>query len=388
MSMKEHEINCEEITCLLESYAQGKLEDVRSLQVEEHIQNCAQCKTKLDNIENKLFISADKNDLLENDSLRKIENKFIFKISRNVIGIICGIAIGWYLLFIFILPILFSNQTMKKSQQVEYVLQDLILFTSPGAKISNLNNSSKNGLINIYKNIQFEMPAVQGKVKVQKYDIAVPMYIGSANLRSVTLSDNNCSSINFTYNQKNDTTGVWEKISSFGKGTKTSIAIHFDKSLALDEVKKILMLTNADTEHSWLPIDLTALKPKNVFMKINVFSPQWGLPLSMLLTPTTADNITYDDKGNVTSMGKSVAVYDLKKITEDFKKEMQYFEKNSVILGDNTFTQELHKINAFLKSNPIKIKGAILTAATEDILKLQNQSNISGVEIIKVDFNY
>ena len=42
----------------------------------------------------------------------------------------------------------------------------------------------------------------------------------------------------------------------------------------------------------------------------------------------------------------------------------------------------------YIKTNGISVKTAIITAPTQNMLKLRNNDNLLGIEIINVDFDY
>lgn len=386
---EEHDNSCNRIKGQLDSYLKDTLDPAQSSFIEKHIAGCPLCSAELDRLENHIFAESGTTKANQ-EELRRIENRFAFKVSENLLAVLCAVLVGWYGIFGLLLPRIFADERMEKVEGMQYAIQDLILFTEPGAKIADRSGYVGYGYINLYTKGAFESNLVGGGKKITEFDWAVPIYWGKSDFKRTVRFEGKGMGFSFKNARgKSTLTDKWDQIESYGNGTRTQIALYLESPISLEEMERILRKINADSNECWMALDTGDLQLKETFSTAVASMPEWGFPLYIPLTPATADTISYSSDGKSRFMhGGGGDVYDLRKISEYFKSEMKAFERSSSLFDDKSLTEEIRKINNFLDSNPVKIRGAILAAPSSDILKLMDETGITRIDILNVDFDY
>lgn len=378
---------CNEIKPLLAEYFKGGLDEKSAGKIEKHLESCSECSLLLDSLESKAFLGDNSKPAYE---VKKIEASFMRRVVGRVFTIGLAAFAAWYILFYFALPIAFSKSIGEKQEQARYAVNDLIQFTIPAARIKNVPNSGKMGTANIYQYAEFEKRQTGGFTKSGKIDLAIPAYIGNSDLKLDWNLDGQGSDITFIYPQIRDEAGMntqWDKLEKLKDGTKAFVALYFADLISSGDAENILTTANSEDYNTWFAIG-TGETSMDKFYDGKIFNVEWGFPMSLQLTPATADKIIKDKSGRAVSMSSTNREHDVGVIAGKFKKEMRDFEKYSKILGVEEFTEELSDVNRYLASNELRIKGAILSASTSDLLRLKDNPKIARMDILKIDFDY
>ncbi len=383
----EKSMMCSEINPLLSEYLKGGLNEETTRKIEEHLESCKECSFLLDELENKAFMGESGTPAYE---VKKIEASFMRRVVGRIFTIGLVIFAAWYVLFYFALPIAFNKSIAEKQEQARYAVDDLIQFTIPAARIKNVQNSGKMGVANIYQYAEFEKRQTDGFTKSGKIDLAIPAYIGNSDLKMDWSLDGQGSDITFKFPQTRDETGMknqWDKLVKLQDGTKAFVALYFTNPISVKEAENILTTANSQDRNTWFAID-TVETGMNKFYGKGIYNVEWGFPMSLQITPATADTVSKDKSGRAVSMTSTNREHDVDTIAGKFKKEMKDFEKYSQILGAEEFTKELSDVNKYLDSNELRIKGTILSAPTSDLLMLRDNPTIARMDILKIDFDY
>lgn len=381
--------NCKQIRESFPDYIEGKLDESRSLLIDEHLKECSECAKVLEELEDKVF--TDSNSKAGEYDVKKIESRFARRIMTKLFSTALIAFVVLYAVFAFVLPLLFNKSISTKAEYVRYAVNDLIQFTIPGAKLKNIPNSGRVSVVNIYSLAEFDKKLTGGAVKTGKIDLAVPLYIGSSDFKMIWSTDNNGSDITFRFPQavyKDGLDQQWNKLDKLKNGTRCQIAAYFEKPLTLSEAERLLNLIAGEDFNTWFAIDTgNALQDQHPERGL-YYNVEWGFPMMPQLTPATADRIQKDEKGHTTTMSSTVPEHSVSVAAGKFKKEMKDFEKYSKVLGLEEFTNELIDTNKFLESSDIKIRGAILSASTENMLKLKDYAGLARIDIVNVEFDY
>jgi hypothetical protein len=378
---------CNEIEPLLSEYLKGGLDEETSRKIENHLESCRECSLLIDGLESKAFLGGSSAPAYE---VKKIEASFM----RRVVGRIFTIGLvafaAWYILFYIVLPIAFNKSIFEKQGQSRYAVNDLIQFTIPAARIKNVPNPGKMGVANIYQYAEFERRQTGGFTKSGKIDLAIPVYLGNSDLKLDWSQDGQGNDITFNYPQTKDETSMntqWGKLEKIQDGTKAFVALYFTDPITAGEMENILATANSEDYCTWFAIE-TGKQDMHKFYGRAFYNVEWGFPMSLQLTPATANKITKDKSGRSVSMSYSNREHDVNAVAGKFKKEMKDFEKYSKILGVEEFTKELSDVNKYLASNELRIKGTILSAPTSDLLRLKGNPKIARMDLLKIDFDY
>lgn len=385
MTEKETD-HCGEVRESFADYLEGRLEESRREKIDGHLKECEECAKIFEAAENRAFSGGSGADAY---NAGKIEFKFTKKIITRLFTIIFIGFMSFYILFSFILPLLFSRSTMTKSEYAGYAVSDLIQFTMPGAWVDDSSITNNVDMFNIYSLVEFKKLLSGGGAKKGKFDLAVPVYIGISDLKISWSTEENGSGISFENRQASNEgpDNQWNKLEKLKSGTKCQIAVYFPKSMSLGEMEEILNLIEGDDSHTWLAIDTGNDEwEKNVVRSFN-YSIEWGFPMHLQLTPATADT-TGSEKGRVISMSMTMPQHSVATVAGKFKKEMKAFEQYSTILHNDEFRSKLIEMNQFLSGGEIRIRGALLAASTENMLRLRGYPGLARADILKVDFDY
>jgi hypothetical protein len=391
---KTQQNKCEEMKSKIRSYIDGRLTELEVGEIEEHLKECEVCAKQLEEAENKAFLQE--NVITELPDARLIESRF----TRNIVGksltIIILIVLGFYVIFSVILPLCFNKINMKKSEELSYAMKDLIQFGIPGARLKG-GYEGKVTFFDMIKNIEYEQKTGGGGLKAGVVDLAVPLYAGKNDWKLFSVDNRQGMGYVFFYPHKRGSNSldiVWEKLGKIGEGTKTIAAIYFEQPVTTNEMKRILDKIKASDWDTWFALDTGASvkweydidKP---YRELQMFSPQWGFPMHMNLTPTIASSMTKDKNGNVSTMTFQQGEHDVTLMAEQFKKEMKAFEEYSEKYFEAPeFTSDLKSLNNYISGQGIKLRGAIVGAATINILKLKDELNVARVDVVEVGFDY
>jgi hypothetical protein len=248
------------------------------------------------------------------------------------------------------------------------------------------------------KKIEDEQKTVGGGLKTGVVDLAVPLYAGRNDWKFSSIDNRQGMGYTFFLPHKrgsNPIDLVWNKLSKIGEGTKTIAAIYFEQPVTTTDMKRILAKINASNWDTWLALDTGDVvkweydmdKP---YRELRMFSPQWGFPMNLNLTPTIATSITKSSNGNISTMsGGGIGENDVTAVGEQFKKEMKAFEDYSEKYFEAPeFTDDLKSLNKYISVQGIKLRGVIVGASTVNILKLKDELNIARIDVVEVGFDY
>lgn len=405
MTSGKDRIDCNEARPKLPAFIEGTLEDSDMQAVEEHLKSCGECGEVFEASENKALMKGPEPGKYD---VRKMESRLAMRITGKLLTICALVLVAGYVVLTVIPQTLLSRSLFDKQQQIQCALKDVIQFTMPGARIKH-GWEGRTGIVDIINVAQFEQPLVGGGMRKGKLDLAVPIYVGENNWRVTSTNDPEGMSVGMNYPQVRSDSSVdfqWSKLGEAEKGTESQVAVYFERPVSISEMDDIVAKIDAFDRNLWFAVDTNGLELHQWgYRKSGILPAQWGFPLRMeLATPTESSErkdadgkvissveVTKDSEGRVTSVSRSVGLdekHPVSQVIEDYRNEMKNFVSCAKYFKDDEFSSDLGKVNALIRGDGFKIRGAILQASTSNLLKLRGDKNIARVDIMQVDFDY
>jgi len=390
-------ISCDDVTKLKEDFFEQKLGYDQMAEIDKHLEDCENCRSEYSEYEKKLMTGKSNKT---NYDFSKYEYALTLKMLGKTLKYGVITLCLWYFLSSFIFPLLLSNQLRIKGEKAHIAITDLVAFTMPEYKTSNSSTSS--GPWNHKIKIDLKSTLVHDGNYAGYIDAAVPMYVGEADIKLVDVHKSGDRYLlpSQQYYSKGKNVGkgginneTKEKLSSFADGTVTQFSLSFNRpisALEMDTLVKTLGVSPTSSNSCWVAVDtgIDLTKNENMFKSYRnpISSDLWGFPLVFFNRRPISEKIQ-----SGSSSWSSEGIDDDKRCrqsSENFKKEMKYFEEYSVYLDDMTLNKEIKRINEYLLKNEITFYGAVLVAPTKNILYIKDVDFIGDIQIIKVDFDY
>ena len=352
---------CDDIRSRLEAYLDGETDKNETGVIEKHIAACTGCSEMLGKFENIRVFNTGKPEKVYDS--RKIAIKLTRKIVLWVIGVLCVIMAAAYLFITTLLPAVFMKSWIIRSDESSYAIKDLIQFAVPGSYLLG-GNEGHTTMLRMIRKADFEQKTVGGGLKEGAVELSMPLYLGGNVFKFNIIDERQGNGLVFNFHQKRSGSSpeqVWKKIGDFGGGTRTIAALYFEESVSIREMSEMLEKVNANDSYTWLAVDIgDTIKYDNDIMhkpyrELSMFSPQWGFPMRLQLTPITADNILRDKDGRITSMHGGFKSHDVSYVADKFMKEMKGFEAYACkYFGKGEFSSDLGMINKYLADHGIQ----------------------------------
>ncbi|MDP4182915.1 MAG: zf-HC2 domain-containing protein [Bacillota bacterium] len=396
--MDENTITCEEVIKKLPDFIGGKLEGSEAEEIENHIKDCDSCFSQME-----INLPKSKGDDFEKKR-RKFENVFIRRALGRVTICCLLITVVAYILFTCLYQTVFSKTLMKKHEQIENGLYDLVQFTMPGARITGGNEGSI-GLFESINIVNFEQQLLWDNYCTGKIDVAVPNYIGENDWRYQFLYKKSGQKIGWNNPiQKNNEKleKARKKLEDIKAWSKCAMVISFEKPVTLTEMDSIVSLSGDVSREWWFSIDTSNLSlNKWGYRKMNSFpSANWGFPMDIKMSETGPEaagvdennnpsfDVKEDEQGNLPQLWAIDTKRPVTQMYKYFRNEMGKFVGYAKYFEVDEFSKDLDNVYNLIKNKDVRINGAIFRATTSSALKVLNNSNIADVEIIKLDFDY
>jgi|GEM_PF-2583355 len=395
----------------LKKYLDGELSDIKKASVEEHLEECEECKRLVENMEDQNFVLQDKKML---KGLKKLKLLFYFKVT-----VISIATVAFTLLFVnFIGPEIMRNVYSQRDLNYQRAILDNVMLKK--FLVSDVHITHKPGLLktvieceyssNIFgeniskKKERFLLPNIFGKVE-HKTDLDLLYGKNSDKLGWIELD-------NFLLEERYDNRykklgEQFDKLENSPQGTITQAIAIFKKPYKVEELPDVLRgIGDVKLEYCWFSVETGFQKIYDAKKDTN--------PLCFFIThPVGFSVFTPEDVSTTPRLDYRRDMFyrglkfdmQVKYPASLFEKEFAWFESNykyyfelykSGAISDLELKQEdfeeakkvLGYMKEYIKSNGISVKTAIITAPTQNIMKLRNNDNLLGIEIINVDFDY
>lgn len=403
--------DCKYILSKLKKYLDGELSESETASVEEHLRECEECKRSVDNMEDQNFVSQDKKIM---KGLKKLKLLFYFKVA-----LISVAAVAFSLLFInFIGPEIMRNVYLERDLNYQRAILDNVMLKKFLA--SDVHITHKPGLLktvieceyssNIFgeniskKKERFILPNIFGKVE-HKTDLDLLYGKKSDKLGWIEL-DNFLTEERYG-NRYKKLGEQFDKLENSPQGTITQAIVIFKKPYKVEELPDILRdIGDVKLEYCWFSVETGFQKLFDAdkdgdSIRFFITHP---VGFSVFTPEDVSTNTRLEYRRDMFYRGLKFDMQ-VKYPATLFEKEFAWIESNykyffdlykSGIISGADFKQEdfeeakkvLSYMKEYIKTNGISVKTAIITAPTQNMLKLRNNDNLLGIEIINVDFDY
>lgn len=399
--------DCDEVRLKLPAYIEGVLSEDETQTVDEHLKSCTACKELFEKSETRTVLGGKKPS---SNEVQKMESKLTKRIAQKFLIICVLVFVAVYIILTALQQTLLVKPLFKKQMDIVSSLQDLVQFTIPGARIKS-GWRGRIGIIDTINVIEYQQVLVGGVILNGRMDLAVPNYIGKNDWRVTSNTepeDYSIQLIGFTNRQRNDNlvNSRWKNLDEVGKWSRSRIAITFEKPVSIAEMDEIVAKIGMTSDDLWFGLDTNGLNlNKWGYRGMSLIQAQWGFPLDMQLTEPdessekkdsdgntiSSTSVIKDSTGTVTSISRTIRLdekHRVSQVMEDYRYEMKNFFECSKYFNDNEFSSDLKKVNDMIGKDDFKIAGFIIQDSTSNLLKLRDNRNIAGIEILKVDFDY
>jgi hypothetical protein len=350
---------CESIQNLFSDYLRADLDVELEDEVENHVKQCKLCKDKLEIEKNKLF------GFQESENKRKIHKKIGFVFNRKIVFICIGTLLILALLQSIVMPISLSLLFGYRIQPANQAVIDKLQFTVPCSDLEDINTHI--GLTRMDVNVKYKITKLGEDNLNEDMKVSIPN-IGGKPIWEEIYDNDRFYSYKTVDDKMENIKNVWSKLELNKTGTLAQIALNFKNPVSTSEMEDLLSKVGAKIDSSWFAVNLEGMETEYV----------WGFPTDVRKPILNHNNITYSS-----SRGKHIIL----DASEDFKSEMNEFEKNSKYLSKD-ISDEVGRVNKYITNNGVKINGFVTVIPTSKYEVLKNYSNIASIKIIKVDFDY
>lgn len=348
---------CNEFRKHVSAYMSGNMDKTTREEFEKHMESCSECSKLFEREENVVFLS--KNDGTKH--FKRLKLRFV----KNVVLIVICSVLSLALVFGFITPMILGGIFNDRMEVAQEALKNFINFTTPCSQVKSI--SVEQGLVNMTTNCKYQVSIVGERNLFGEVSVISPNLFGKP--KFTKSSDNEIDFLNYekiTNKNYEDLQNKWDKLKKLEDITVTQISVLFNEPLSVNEVAK--EINDSIYNFIWFEVDTG-----NYYDDSRIFYSHFGFPYKVLY------------RGDSSSSSKELSIENASKA---FQSEMKIFESHSSYLGIKHLDNDLKSINDYISKNGVKIKAVVLESDTEYILKLRENSKISNIEIISVDFNY
>lgn len=350
---EEHNTNCDWFKDRIFEYMSGNLNEETNQKIENHLKHCVNCRTMFEENENDYMMRTP-----NTVNFRKLKNRFIGK----VVSIVAISLISFFLLFFVFMPLLFSAVYHNRNEVASRVFADFVIFTIPSAQIKSFG--SNQDFIDLKLNCKYSQnPFLSPK----EINLTIPNFFGKIN----TSGDGYSSEI-FFYEQATDYNRynlTWNKLEKIGDISVCQAVIYFSSPITIEELDNFITGIKANNRYAWFVIDTGNIE---LYPKIGS-NWCWGFPRYMQTVTEAKAGVTDDS---------------LLMVAQEFQTEMQFLEKEGKYLGEKNLLEEIKAVNAYIDDNGIKVKGIVILARTQDILKYRDSKLISDIKVVDAELDY
>lgn len=292
-------------------------------------------------------------------NFQRIGTKFISK----VILVTATVMISLFFITGVFMPMLFNAIFSHRNELAERAFADAIMFTIPSAKIESfysnqevmsfkLNCKYSQSPFLTSNEIKLTIPTIARKIFSEDLSFSVVHFDEQTNLGSL---------------ERNKL--QWSKLEEIGGISVCQAVIYFSSPISIAESDGFLTAINANRRYTWIAIDTG-----NIELNPKISSNwTWGFPMSIQKLKEAGNGVT--DGSLLTA-------------ANEFQSEMQFLEKEGKYLGRKLVVEEIKAINNYITDNGIKVKGVVIIARTEDLLKYKENKLISHIDVQKAVLDY
>lgn len=394
----------------VKKYIDGELSESETVLVEQHLKECEECQRSVEDMEDKTFVSRDKKIL---KGLKKLRIQFYFKVIAISVA-----AVAFSLIFVnFIGPEIMRNVYSERDLNYQRAILDNV--TLKKFLVSDVHITHKPGLLktvieceysaNIFgenfskQKERYILPNIFGKIE-HKTDLDLLYGKTDSKLAWITL-DNFLTEEKYE-NRYKKLGEQFDKLENSPQGSITQAITIFKKPYKVEELPDILRdIGDVKLEYCWFSVDTGFQKIYDANKDTNSlrFFITHPVGFSVFTPEDVSTNAYLDYQRGMFYRGLKFDMQ-VKYPASLFEKEFAWFEGNykyffdlyksentDVELKQDDFEEAkkvLTHMKEYIKSNGVMVKTAIITAPTQNIMKLRNNDNLLGFEIINVDFDY
>jgi hypothetical protein len=352
---KDPNTNCDWCNDILLDYISGNLNEENNKKIQSHLSHCINCRTVFEKNENERLIEAKTNKF----DFQKLRNRFI----RKVILIVVITMISLFLITGVFMPMLFNMIFGHRNEVAARAFADAIMFTIPSAKIESFYSSQEIMSLKLSCKYSHNPYLPSNEIK-----LTIPNILGKINSSQDIYSSIVCfdEQANLGSLEKNKL--QWVKMNKIGDISVCQAVVYFSSPISIAESDDFLSAINANRLYTWVAIDTG-----NIELNPKISSNwSWGFPMSMQ---------------KITDAGSGVTDGSLLTASKQFQREMQFLEKEGKYLGKNIL-EEIKAVNNYITDNGIKVKGVVVIARTNDLLKYRDNQLISQIDVVKAELDY
>jgi hypothetical protein len=400
----DKKIDCSKARTLMSEYLSGNLDRDTFNRIEKHLESCQACREVFDEEENRMFLRG--RDKGRTYNAKDIESRFTKRIAGKVLSITLFAITAVYLVFGMLMPVIMGKALMNKSEKIRYALTDLARFTMPGVSAADFETHT--GLFNITTVVEYEEKLIDGVGERGTLDLAVPIYMGSSDMK-IKKPDKKTDNNYFFSPKIRNVQKLMDKLKPMKNFTKVQYAVSLKEPVSITDMGEMIEAADPEGRYSryyWFSLDTGDLFKEgqnfivdNFYSVLGLHNVQWGFPMNIKLNEITKPEKIYNSEGEViyeidieenenskyTSQGGMVSVEVAELI---FKREFKVFEKYCRYFDDPKFIEDVKAINKNIEENGVMINGVIMVSETEDLLKVGEFDNITAIEVIEMDFDY
>lgn len=343
----DHQNECGLCSEMLLDYISGNINEENRLIIKEHLDRCEDCQKIFDNIENDTII-GNQNKM----NFRKLRVKLIAKL----IGIVLVILIFLTLIIGFFIPLSLKLIFGYKIPVAERVFINSLQYTLPSAQIISI--STGQGIMSLNISCKYYQDFLSASSN--QINLTIPNFIG----KTTTSKGINSNSI-FIESRPitGDNIALWEKMDKISDISVCQVVIYFTKPISTDELDKFLSQINANNRFSWAIIDTG-----DTDLNYN-----WGFPIEA--------QQMFRGNGFLSIPSANYA-------SKDFQTELQYLEENHNYLGSKETENDVAFLNQYIHDNGISIRGVVVVAPTNNLIKLKESDLIAKMNVVKAELDY
>lgn len=408
--MKDKNNDCKSILSKIEKYIDGELSESETALVEEHLKGCEDCQRSVEKAEAQTFVSVDKKML---KGLKKLKLQFYLKVT-----LISFAAVAFSLVFVnFIGPEIMRNIYSERDLNYQRAILDNV--TLRKFLVSDIHITHKPGLLKTVIECEYSantfgenfskqkeryiLPNIFGKVE-HKADLDLLYGKISGKLGWVVLDNFLTEERYGNLHKKLDE--QFDKLENSSQSTVTQAIAIFKKPYKVEELPGMLRdIGDVKLEYCWFSVDTGFQELFDSDKDGN--SPRFfithPLGFSVFTPEDVSANAYLDYRLDMFNRGLEFDMQ-VKYPASLFEKEFAWFESNyeyffnlykseiwDIELKQHDFEEAKKVLNhtkEYIKLNGVMVKTAIITAPTQNIMKLRNSDNLLGFEIINVDFDH
>jgi hypothetical protein len=238
------------------------------------------------------------------------------------------------------------------------------MFTIPSAKIESFYSSQEIMSLKLSCKYSHNPYLPSNEIK-----LTIPNILGKINSSQDIYSSVICFDEQVNLGSVENNKLQWDKLEKISDISVCQAVVYFSSPISIAELDGFLSAISSNRQYTWVAIDTG-----NIELNPKISSNwSWGFPMSMQ---------------RITEAGSRVTDGSLLTTSKEFQSEMQFLEEEGKYLGNTNILEEIKAVNNYITDNGIKVKGVVVIARTNDLLKYRDNQLISQIDVKKADLDY